>query len=597
MDRFTSLASREFDYIICGGGTSGSLLASRLSKIPNITILLIEAGRDSSIASDVLVPGKYISQLSEDHDGLWEMPTVPQEQLNGRSLTFLRGKQIGGSSAVNYMALARGPAADYDEWAKLTGDEGWKWDNVLPLMKGLENFDPRVPEGYEKFAVPDPGSHGAGGPLAISFGEQMVPGVETFIDACKEKGIQLCLDNNAGDPVGVGLAHFNVGNGQRSYAANAFLGAEVRRKAKGLTVLTRTVCDKILFEGKKATGVELFHVPTGEKVRVDCRQEIILAAGAFGSPQLLMLSGVGPRHHLESHGIPVVADVLGVGQNALDHSVVTIEYKVRSDLPDHNRLFINPLLLAEAEARYSKDRTGPLAVFGTSGTVAFPKIKQLYESREFHALDTPTQAYLLEKTRPSAEIWLAAGPSFYANKAHPNESFVTHELLLQNNLSKGTVSLRSSNPRDLPVIDPKFLDHPFDRRIAIETVKEAVRIAQATAYDTVIEKMVHGPGKQSKVANIDVDDEVVLNFVRENLGQGYHTMATCRMGTKHDPLAVVDSEFHVVGVEGLRLADLSVCPVLTCNHTQINAYLIGEKCAKILLGMHSFRLETVESKL
>jgi len=332
-------------------------------------------------------------------------------------------------------------------------------------------------------------------------------------------------------------------------------------------------------------------------VRVRCRQEIVLTAGALGSPQLLMLSGVGPRKDLESHAISMVADVPGCGQNALDHSFVTLEYKVRSDLPDHNKLFINPDLLAQAEAQYAKDRTGPLAVFGTSGAVAFPKIKQLYSSTEFRDLDTLTQAYLLERTRPSAEIWLGPGPSSYADKAQPDESFVTHELLFQNNLSKGTVSLRSSNPRDLLIINPKFLDHPFDRRIAIETVKEAIRIAKASAYEGTIEKMVHGPGKQSELPNIEAVDDDVLEFVRENLGPGYHTLATCRMGTDHDPLRVVDSEFRVVGVEGLRVADLSVCPVLTCNHTSINAYLIAERCARKLLEKHGSTLEVVGSKL
>lgn len=574
-----SLEETVYDYIICGGGTAGCVLARRLASQTDASVLLVEAGRDAGVAPDVLIPGKYIFQLAQDSKGLWQLPTVPQPELNGRQIVFLRGRQLGGSSAVNYMALARGPAADYDEWAKLVGDESWKWDNILPLMKDLEDFRPRRPDGYEDYASPSEELHGKGGLLKIGFGDEMTPGVDTFFRACQEVGIAVCPDNNAGNPVGVGLAQFNNAGGIRWYAANAFLDETARKQLPNLTVLTETSTDGIEFQDTKAVGVNLYLHRLNQSVRVRCRQEIILSSGTFGSPQTLMLSGIGPKAHLESLGIPCVKDLPGVGQNVLDHSILTIEYRVDDKIPAHNQIFANPVLLAEADSQYEKDKTGPHNLYGTSGSVAFPKITSLFESQEFRNLDPSCQDFMREQSRPSAEIWLGSGPAAFEGPLTPEESYITHELLLQNNLSRGTISLRSANPRDLPLIDPKFLEHPYDRRIAIETVRQALKIGRAKSYQTEIQRMVHGP--------VGDDDESILDFVRSNLGQGYHSLGSCKMGVPDDVERVVDADFAVVGIEGLRVADLSVCPILTCNHTQINAYLIGEMCARRVIERHS----------
>ncbi|KAJ5496519.1 glucose-methanol-choline oxidoreductase [Penicillium fimorum] len=574
------ISGQTFDYIVCGGGTSGCVIARELASVPNVSVLLVEAGRDSGILPDVLVPGKYVNQLQEDKDGLWELETVPQVHLGGRKLVFLRGKQLGGSSAVNYMALARGPAADYDAWARLVGEDGWKWENILPLMNELEDFDPKLPESMQGFAAPQPSNHGTSGPLKIGFGDQMVPGIETFVKACVETGIPLCPDINSGSPVGVGLAQFNVRGGERCYAANAFLSEAARAPLKNLTIVTETDCDRLRSKNGVVTGVDLYHRPTGEKVHVYCREEVVLCAGTFGSPKILMLSGLGPRNILDQHGILVHVDLPGCGQNMLDHSIITCEYKVDNSVPAHNQLFLDLGLLAEAEARYAKDHTGPLAMYGSSGTLAFPKIKRLFESKEFSDLSNKAQAFLLEPSRPSAEIWLGSGPSVY-EPDRPDDSYMTHELLLQNNLSRGTVSIDSTDPRKPPILDPNFLAHPFDQRIAIESIRMALKISRTKAYEGTIERMVHGPDIEFATADLDaISDEVMLDFIRKNLDQGYHSVGTCRMGKASDPEAVVNSRFQVKGMQNLRVADLSVCPILTCNHTQINAYLIGLRCAK-----------------
>ncbi|OQE45057.1 hypothetical protein PENCOP_c002G07232 [Penicillium coprophilum] len=569
-----------FDYIVCGGGTSGCVVAAELASIPNVSVLLVEAGRDSGVLPDVLVPGKYVKQLQEDKDGLWELETVPQAHLDGRKLLFLRGKQLGGSSAVNYMALARGPAADYDEWARLVGEDGWKWENILPLMKELEDFDPKLPANMQKFAAPHASNHGTSGPLKIGFGDEMVPGIETFVKACLETGIPLCPDINSGNPVGVGLAQFNVRGGERCYAANAFLGSTARASLSNLTIVTETECDQLLYKDGVVTGLDLYHRTSGEKVRVYCRKEVVLCAGTFGSPKILMLSGLGPRNTLEQHGIPVHVDLPGCGQNMLDHSIITCEYKVDNSIPAHNQLFLDIGRLTEAEARYAKDHTGPLAMYGSSGTLAFPRIKRLLDSKEFSDLGKKAQSFLLEPSRPSAEIWLGSGPSVYEADGS-DKSYLTHELLLQNNLSRGTVTIGSTDPRRPPILNPNFLAHPFDQRIAIESVRMALKIARTKAYEGTIEQMVHGPKIEFATADLDgISDEVMLDFIRKNLDQGYHSVGTCRMGKLSDPEAVVNCQFQVKGMRNLRVADLSVCPILTCNHTQINAYLIGLRCAK-----------------
>ncbi|KAL2820124.1 glucose-methanol-choline oxidoreductase [Aspergillus granulosus] len=573
-----------FDYIIIGGGTSGCVLGARLASIPHVSVLLVEAGRDSGLAPDVLVPGKYVFQLDADKDGLWELPTVPQRHLNGRVITFLRGKQMGGTSAINYMALARGPAADYDAWADMVGDDAWRWENILPLMKDLEDFNPQLPSGFEGYASPRPEHHGKGGPLKVGFGQVMVPGVETFFKACLDAGIPVCLDNNSGDPVGVGLAQFNVRHGERSYAANAFLPNARRMDLTNLTVVTNTECDRVVIKEGKAVGVDLFDKVSSKTAYIACNKEVIVCAGTLATPKVLMLSGIGPKRLLEKQCIPVQVDSPGCGQNMLDHTILTTEYEVDDRIPAHNQIFLDHDLLTAAEAEYAQSRTGPLAMYGSSGSVAFPKIPAMYNSKEFHDLDPSTKDFLLEASRPSAEIWLGSGPAAYSGPVGPKDSYITHEMLLQNNLSRGSVVIASKNPRDLPVIDPNFLSHPFDKRIAIETVRMALKIAQAAAYRGIIRRMVHGP-------NIDVfsapalaiSDDILLEFIKENLGQGYHSVGTCKMGRPGEPAAVVDARFKVIGVENLRVADLSVCPILTSNHTQINAYLIGEVCARQII--------------
>lgn len=566
----------QFDYIIVGGGTSGSVIANGLAAETNASVLVLESGRDAGVVSDVLVPGKYVSQLENDPDGLWQHETAPQTHLNGRSLAWVSGRQLGGSSAINYMAMARGPAADYNEWARRTGDGGWAWKNVLPIMKAMEDFDPKTPLGYEHLVQVDPSNHGVGGPIKLGFGHEMTPGVPTFVKACQEIGINICHDINSGNPVGVGLAQTNTRDGIRSYAANAYLDNDFRARHPNLTIRTNSTVRRLVFEGRRVAGVVVSHLDgDGEEATILCKEQVVLCGGTIASPQILLSSGIGPKDELTELGIDVVHDAPGVGRGMMDHSILTLEYRVTDPAIDHRRLFDNRALLEAAEAQYQRDRTGRLSVFGTSGAVAFPKIERLQESSEFADLSQGIKEYLMHPERPSAEIWLGSGYAAYQGPVEAGQAFATHELLLQNNLSRGFVKLVRSEAGLRVVIDPGYLSHPCDRRIAIETIRTTLVLSRTKAYDGVIEEVVHGPNND--------DDESILDFVKKNLGQGFHSVGTCRMGTDPDPSNVVDTDFNVKGVEGLKVADLSVCPILTCNHTQINAYLIGARCAESLI--------------
>ncbi|ETS87904.1 hypothetical protein PFICI_01732 [Pestalotiopsis fici W106-1] len=566
----------QFDYIIVGGGTSGAVIANRLASETNASVLVLEAGRDADVVPDVLVPGKYVSQLESDFEGLWQHGTAPQEHLNGRSLAWVSGRQLGGSSAVNYMAMARGPAADYDEWARRTGDDGWLWKNVLPIMKEMEDFDPKAPVGYEHLVQVDASNHGVGGPIKLGFGQEMTPGVPTFVKACQEIGINICHDINSGNPIGVGLAQTNTRNGIRSYAANAYLDTGFRSRHQNLTIQTNTTVQRLVFNERRVCGVVVSQPGSnGKETTIFCSEQVVLCSGTIASPQILLSSGIGPKDTLMELGIDVVHDAPGVGCGMLDHSILTLEYRVTDLAIDHRRLFDDRALLEAAEAQYQRDRTGPLSVFGTSGAVAFPKIESLQNTPEFEALSAETKKYLTHPQRPSAEIWLGSGYAAYQGPVKPGQAFATHELLLQNNLSRGAVSLQKSGSGVRVVIDPGYLSHPYDQRIAIETIRTTLSLSKAKAYEGVIEEVVHGPKND--------DDESILDFVKSNLGQGFHSVGTCKMGTNQDPMNVVDIHFNVKGVDGLKVADLSVCPILTCNHTQINAYLIGARCAESLI--------------
>ncbi|MCJ1369081.1 hypothetical protein MMC20_000289 [Loxospora ochrophaea] len=415
------------------------------------------------------------------------------------------------------------------------------------------------------------------------------PLIKHCLVAGEEVGHSINPDHNSGDAEGLAVAQFNVGEGARTTSVTAFLHPGARSKLGNLTVVTRALGARILFEGKKAVGMELIPA-TGDvsssQISVFASKEVILTAGTFASPQLLLLSGVGPANDLARMGIPLVHDLPAVGQNMQDHSAVACEIVIDKSIAGHNQLLNDPDALNAAHKQYKESKTGPLAMFGASAAVIFPHLPSLYTTRAFHDLPASTQEFLTAPGRPSTEIWTHGGPLFYQGPCPPDASVLCLEGLCQNNLSRGTVKLASRNPRDLPIIDPKYLSHPFDLHIALETLKELLKLANSPALSRITESILHGPrnpNDKTKLASSS-DEDILEAFIRETMVMGFHAMSTCVMGSPEQKDKVVGNDFRVDGIEGLRVADLSVCPILTTNHTQINAYLIGERCADLVLG-------------
>jgi choline dehydrogenase-like flavoprotein len=396
------------------------------------------------------------------------------------------------------------------------------------------------------------------------------------------------------DPVGVSVAQMNVDYGARRSSAAAFLGPAARSKLSNLVVVPRTLCKRVIFHGEKAVGVELINAkpthPTQhqEQVTVKAKHEIILSAGTFQTPQILLLSGVGPAEDLQIHGIPVVHDSPNVGKNVRDHSAFSIEAVIDPSIAGHNQLLRNPEALQAARQEYEQSRTGPLAVFGASAAMVFARIPELYSSKEFNDLPSVTQAFLFKPERPSTELWLHGGPLFYQGPVANNDSVIAIEGLCQNLLSKGSLTLKSADPRELPLIDPAYCEEPYDWSIVIETIKLQLSLAKTPAMRNIIRKPLHGPGRRDTDGTLtlcDEDDEdAIRKFLKQELTQGFHSMGSCVMGSDNNKDRVVDAQFKVLGIERLRIADMSVCPILTSNHTQINAYLIAERCSQAILG-------------
>jgi choline dehydrogenase-like flavoprotein len=399
------------------------------------------------------------------------------------------------------------------------------------------------------------------------------------LQASEQAGHRLNADNNDGDPIGYSVAQFNVSDAARVTSTGAFLSASHRKKLSNLTVLTQALCSKIVFSGNRAVGIEILPFssccPDQRLLRVKARKEVILTAGTFQSAQLLLLSGIGPRQDLQTLGIQPVVDLPGVGQNIQDHSALACEFIVTPTILGHNQILNSPGLLASAKEEYAKTRSGPLAVFGASASLIFPRLSNVLGSSEKLALNTKAQAFLDVSTRPSTEIWMHSGPLFYTGPCPPDASVLVIEGLNQNCLSKGNLTLGSVDPRDPPVIDLQYLAHPYDVRVAIETVREIVKLSRTPALANIIQHPLLAPTGDS-----DTDLE---HFVRQNLTQGFHGMGSCAMGRQQDTKRVVNNRFSVIGTAGLRVADMSVCPILTCNHTQVNAYLIALRCADMVV--------------
>lgn len=523
-----------FDYVIVGAGSSGGVLAARLSEDPRVRVALIEAGPAES-TREVDIPAAFSKLFNTERD--WSYHTQPQPELNDRRLFWPRGKMLGGSSSINAMMWVRGVPPDYDAWAK-RGNTGWSYDEILPYFKRAEDVDP------ERSA---PDSLGTGGPLTISNQRDPHPTTAMFIESCRRVGIPRNLNANVGFNDGVDYTLVNQKRGMRWSVASGYLKPAMKRP--NLTVISGALASRIVIEDGTARAI-VYSV--GDRIEtVSARREIVLCGGAINSPQLLMLSGVGPRDHLEALGIDVVQDLSGVGSDLSDHLAMGLT--VRSQRTD---------TLAAAESRRQ------LVKFLMSR-------KGLLTSNvgEAHAFLRSSDA--LEG--PDIELIFAPVPYVDHGQADVTDHGMTVAAVLLQPESRGTIRLASTDPTQAPFIDPRYLSVGAD----LETLTWGVEQARSVLATSPLASEVAGPILPDPIPE---DRDSVAASIRMYAETLYHPIGTCRMGV--DERAVVDAELRVRGVSGLRVVDASVMPSLNRGHTHAPAVMIGERAADLIRRQH-----------
>ena len=533
-----------FDYIIIGAGSAGCVLANRLSKDPKNTVLVLEAGGPDS-NKNIHIPGAYTKVHKSEVD--WGFWTEEQTNVLQRRIYLPRGKTLGGSSSTNAMAYVRGNAADYDGWEAL-GNPGWGYKDVLPYFKRAEN--------NAQIEQMDEGYHGSSGELGVSLPTSFkTPFVEGFMDACAAIGIPKNSDYNGAKQQGVGIVQSTIKNGKRDSAAVAFLKPVLGRS--NLTTITHAQVEKIIINDKKAVGVQ--YTKGAKTITSYAQREIILSAGAFHSPQLLMLSGIGEATELKKHGIECIHELKGVGKNLQDHLFYPICAKAKTQEGINH--YISPLQQLKAAWNYFVHKKGVFCSGPLEG-MAFFDIDQKGGKVNFQLHFSP--------------MWVGDqyGYDAYDLNAYPRSDGFSILPTLLHPKSRGTVSLFSADPKAAPIIQPNFLEEKEDLAQLVKGGK--------IVFDIMEQEGLKRHTKENGLPHNRTDDSLLIEHIKKTLETVYHPVGTCKMG--NDAMAVVDSNLTVHGIKNLRVVDASIMPKIVSGNTNAPVYMIAEKAAEMILN-------------
>ena len=554
------MSTPQFDYVIVGAGTAGCLLANRLSADPHNKVLLLEAGgRDSH--PWIHVPVGYLYCIGNPKVD-WCFTTEPDVGLNGRQLRYPRGKTLGGCSSINGMIYMRGQARDYNEWARLTGDGDWAWENCLADFRVHESHHrldqlaskaSHLTQKSEAFAL----AHSGHGEWRVEQQRLKWEVLDAFAEAATQAGIPATPDFNQGDNEGVGYFEVNQRRGWRWNTAKAFLRPALKRR--NLTVWTDARVRQLVLKRRgdgtlRCEGVEL--IRNGEVVVVEAVREIVLSAGAIGTPQLLQLSGIGPGELLQRHGIPVLHDLSGVGANLQDHLQIRAVFKVQG-VKTLNTLAASVWGKALIGLEYVLNRSGPMSMAPSQlGAFTRSDAGQPYPNIQYHVQPLSLDAF----GEP-----LHSFPAFTASVCNLNPT------------SRGTVHIRSADFHAPPAIAPNYLSTSQDRKVAADSLRVTRRIVSQPAL-AKYQPQEWKPGVQYE------SDEELVRLAGDIATTIFHPVGTAAMGRADDPAAVVDSRLRVRGVSGLRVVDASVMPTITSGNTNSPTLMIAEKAARWIAG-------------
>ena len=545
------MSQHEFDYVVIGAGSAGCLMANRLSANPNNRVLLLEAGKKDNYHW-IHIPVGYLYCIGNPRTD-WLFKTQPDAGLNGRQLLYPRGKTLGGCSSINGMIYMRGQARDYEGWADQTGDDRWAWDQCLPDFKAHENHyrldaDSDLScadrEAYQSL-------HGHGGEWRVEKQRLSWEILGSFTEAAVQAGIEKTDDFNKGDNAGIGYFEVNQRSGWRWNTSKAFLKPVLSRP--NLTVWTESQVEKLDIQDLSCEGVWVNRA--GQTVQVTAVKEVVSCAGAIGTPQILQLSGIGPKALLEQHGIEVKLDSPGVGQNLQDHLQIRAVYKVKN-VKTLNTMANSLIGKAKIGLEYVFKRSGPMSM-APSQLGAFTRSS---EDKEHANLEYHVQPLSLEA---------------FGEDLHPFDAF-TASVCNLNPTSRGQVVIQSSNWRDAPLIQPNYLSTEEDRKIAADSLRQVRKIVSQSALSKY-EPEEYKPGVQYQT-----DDELA-KLAGDIATTIFHPVGTAKMGRDDDPMAVCDSQLRVRGIAKLRVVDASVMPTITSGNTNSPTLMIAEKAAGMML--------------